>query len=427
MKKRGRKYHYVRRVPLDIQNEHGAKVVQVSLKTDSLDMAEQRATLINQHLQAYWSELGKEGHKVDHVYQTALMMNKVSKMKYQSAEEIANQELAEILKRSSIATEIASTSLTDVLLGGSKKPELTLSKTLVKYWSLSKDKTLGKSDNQVRKWKNPRIKAVKNFISVIGDKSIDELTRDDVLDFKDWWLERLQAEGLKPASANKDFIHVRAVIQLVSDNLRLDIPIQKLFERLTIQGSFGSTRRSFEPDFVQGTLLNKEKLKDINPLHWLFICAMADTGARISELTGLDANAGEISLDSVIPYIKIQPNDIRKLKTPQSERIIPLVGSSLFAFKQLPKGFPEYATRPDHLSNEIGKWFRENKVLPSPEHTLYSLRHCFQDRLTAIEAPDKIQAELMGHKFYRPKYGSGSTLEQRHKWLSKIAFQVQAD
>ena len=424
VKKRGRKYHFVRRVPEDIQTKGGAKIIQLSLKTDSLDTAQQRAALLNQHLLAYWSKIAKSDQKVDQAYQISLMVNKINNMQYKSAEEVANQELAEILKRASLVTEIASTEATNVLLGAIKKPELTLSETLEKYWTLSKDKTLGKSDNQVRKWKNPRIKAINNFISVIGDKSIEDLTRDDVLNFKDWWLERIQEEALKPASANKDFIHARSIIQLVSDNLRMDIPVQKLFERLTIPDSSGSTRRSFEPSFVQNILLDKTKLANIKPLHWLFICAMADTGALISELTGLDASADEILLDSAIPHIKIQPNNIRKLKTPQSERIIPLVGSALFAFQQLPNGFDEYASRPDQLSNEIGKWFRDNCVLPSPEHTLYSLRHCFQDRLTAIEAPDKVQAELMGHKFYRPKYGAGSTLEQRHRWLRKIAFDM---
>ena len=151
---------------------------------------------------------------------------------------------------------------------------------------------------------------------------------------------------------------------------------------------------------------------------------MADSGARISELTGLDATAGEISLHGDIPFINIRPNKTRELKTPQSERVIPLVGSSLFAFQLMPNGFTNYATRPDGISNDIGKWFRDNNLLPTSKHTLYSLRHCFQDRLTAVEAPDKIQAELMGHKFYRPKYGAGSSLEQKHKWLNQMAFKI---
>jgi hypothetical protein len=231
-------------------------------------------------------------------------------------------------------------------------------------------------------------------------------------------------ENIGASSANKDFIHLRGVLQHVSDNLRLDLPVQKLFERITIRQNSRSTRLSFTPEFVQNTLLNKNKLKGIEFELWLFICAMADSGARISELTGLDATAGEISLHGDIPFINIRPNKTRELKTPQSERVIPLVGSSLFAFQLMPNGFTNYATRPDGISNDIGKWFRDNNLLPTSKHTLYSLRHCFQDRLTAVEAPDKIQAELMGHKFYRPKYGAGSSLEQKHKWLNQMAFKI---
>ena len=101
-----------------------------------------------------------------------------------------------------------------------------------------------------------------------------------------------------------------------------------------------------------------------------------------------------------------------------------LYRSTGYAFKNTPKGFTRYAGKPDNLSSAINKWFRGNHILPSPYHSLYSLRHCFQDRLIAVEAPDRVQAELMGHKFHRPKYGAGASLEQKHKWLSYIAFKA---
>ena len=57
-----------------------------------------------------------------------------------------------------------------------------------------------------------------------------------------------------------------------------------------------------------------------------------------------------------------------------------------------------------------------------PGLTLYGLRHTFDDSLTAVEAPDKVNAQLMGHKWQRPKYGAGPTLEQKLRWLEQIAF-----
>jgi hypothetical protein len=60
---------------------------------------------------------------------------------------------------------------------------------------------------------------------------------------------------------------------------------------------------------------------------------------------------------------------------------------------------------------------------PEPGLTLYSLRHTFEDRLTAIEAPEKVVAMLMGYKWHRPRYGLGPSLGQKREWLNCIAFR----
>ena len=139
--------------------------------------------------------------------------------------------------------------------------------------------------------------------------------------------------------------------------------------------------------------------------------------------SGWKQDSGDIVIDAPIPYIHIRENAIRKLKTPHSERMIPLVGASQRAFQQYLKGLEHYKDKPDTLSTTLNKWFRENDILPSPDHTLYSLRHCFQDRLIAIEAQDRLHAELMGYQFHRPRYGAGASLEQKRAWLENIAFK----
>jgi hypothetical protein len=62
-------------------------------------------------------------------------------------------------------------------------------------------------------------------------------------------------------------------------------------------------------------------------------------------------------------------------------------------------------------------------MLPSENHTAYSLRHSFQDRLTAVDASDRVQADLMGHKFNRETYGKGASLEKKFEWLQKICLK----
>lgn len=101
-----------------------------------------------------------------------------------------------------------------------------------------------------------------------------------------------------------------------------------------------------------------------------------------------------------------------------------LVGASLYAFRELGNGFDRYYSKPDQLSANLNKYLRDHDLLPSENHTVYSLRHSFEDRLTAVEPPDKVQAALMGHRYDRPRYGDGPSLKQKLKWLQKITLDV---
>jgi integrase len=87
-----------------------------------------------------------------------------------------------------------------------------------------------------------------------------------------------------------------------------------------------------------------------------------------------------------------------------------------------PHGFPRYRDKYSSLSATLNKFLTEDKLRPTREHTVYSLRHSFKDRLVAAEAEDSLVDSLMGHRTYKPKYGSGPSLELKLKFLSLIAF-----
>jgi hypothetical protein len=114
----------------------------------------------------------------------------------------------------------------------------------------------------------------------------------------------------------------------------------------------------------------------------------------------------------------------RDLKTDQSAREIPLVGVALRAMQEQPDGFPRYRDKADVLSALVNKALKARELRPERGQSLYSLRHTFEDRLTAVDAPDKIIACLMGHKWSRPRYGVGPSLEHKRDWLERIACQT---
>ena len=60
--------------------------------------------------------------------------------------------------------------------------------------------------------------------------------------------------------------------------------------------------------------------------------------------------------------------------------MIPLAGVSLEAFRACPGGFPRYKGKAG-LSATLNKFLRENGLMGNNRHTLYALRHSFEDRL----------------------------------------------
>ncbi|VDC29490.1 hypothetical protein PARPLA_03106 [Rhodobacteraceae bacterium THAF1] len=126
---------------------------------------------------------------------------------------------------------------TAAVLGGVDAPKISLTKALDAYWTLTKDKTLGKSEDQLRRWRNPRVKAVKNLVGVIGDKSLEEVTGDDMLEFRDWWMERIEREGLTPNSGNKYLIHIGDVMKTVNRMKRLGLVLPRLCCAKEVRGA----------------------------------------------------------------------------------------------------------------------------------------------------------------------------------------------
>ncbi len=114
--------------------------------------------------------------------------------------------------------------------------------------------------------------------------------------------------------------------------------------------------------------------------------------------------------------------DGRRVKTKDSIRTIPLVGTALAAMKRHPKGFPRYVDKGASLSAYVNRYLLDKGLRPTRKHTLYSLRHTFKDRLIAAKCQDSMIEALMGHSDDHPKYGSGPALDLKAEALHVIAF-----
>ena len=155
---------------------------------------------------------------------------------------------------------------------------------------------------------------------------------------------------------------------------------------------------------------------------------------RLAEAASL-LKAG-IKLYHEIPHVSLKPHAWRQLKTANSERVIPLVGTSLWAARRILEctdtefAFPRFtnATRcnSNSASATLNKWM---KPLVPHGCVVHSFRHSLRDRLRAVETPSEIADVLGGwtSKGVGQSYGKGYDLPVLQRWMKRLQEQPSSD
>ena len=148
---------------------------------------------------------------------------------------------------------------------------------------------------------------------------------------------------------------------------------------------------------------------------------------RLSEAVGLRQQ--DLKLDHEVPHVALVPYATRRLKTDSSERVIPLVGASLWAAQRINESansehcFPRYCSdsvcNSNSASAAINKWI---KTIAGPDAVIHGLRHSFRDRLRAVEAPVDLIDQLGGWSLQSvgQGYGDGYPLAVLLQWMLKL-------
>ncbi|MBR0687293.1 tyrosine-type recombinase/integrase [Bradyrhizobium manausense] len=430
--KRGGIWYYVRRVPPQFLAFEKRSPVRLSTGIRVADdragvKASRKAKQLEIDLEASWlARAGQGARAAALALEDARERARALELPYKPIEDAIRETVEDIVRRRLAALEPGDRrhdpATVAAALGGVPLSTIKLS-GLADELEIAKKAMLAKySEGQLRKWRNGKRRAIDVLIKVIGDKDIQRVSRDDALLYVDHWTERVVDGEVLAATANRNLTHITGALSAVARRHRL--PLDRVFQGLRLEGAKSRPRPPFSPWWIVNRILAPGALDTMNEEERAILRVMINTGARPSEIINL--REPHIVLNSNIPHIQVRPDD-RVLKTEQSYRDLPLVGVALDAMRKFPDGFPRYRDNGDAFSAAANKFLEDHGLRETDQHTVYSLRHSFKDRLRHAEAPDELTDELMGHDTHKPIYGDGHGLHVKLKYLEKIALMPGMD
>ena len=315
----------------------------------------------------------------------------------------------------------------------SRKGALWLDEKIVDLWAAERKPKPKTQDTHraVARW----------FYKRIGRKPVDQVTRQDVLDFK----AKLLTEGQTAANIKMKLSRLRTLLQWAADNGHADSNAAHGIRIKDTQAA-KNRRRPFDLAALNAIFASPVFATGERPMqgrgeaaYWLPLLALF-TGARMEELGQLRPS-DVVRLSYVDPegvdqhgwfinLIEVEGEDGTNLKTAESERVIPIHAELVRL------GFVDFALasgeqkrdRLFHLltpgpygnfTHKWGQWFstylRKTCAVTDKRMTFHSFRHTFTDQVRRPDIPEGVQRQLVGHssKDVHEDYGSGYNLH----WL----------
>ena len=328
-----------------------------------------------------------------------------------SSEDYALNDLAQ-----SIAGKLPEEVVRQVYQGKLRKPPLTLHKALSEYAAYKTGEGVRDKDAALRIKKLCKDLKVSLGEHKLEKGALEDITRGDANTFRDHLLERM-----KPNSVLRNVAVIKAAVNYVITEHSLTIP--NVFNGLKIKGA-GASKEDRHPLTDEHIAIAAPSYQN-DPLAWALFITLMDTGARLSEIVGLEVQ--DINLQE--RSITIRPNSIRGLKTKGSHRTLPLSERALEVLQEHRQGkddgeaiFPNYA-RPrgnDAASAMLMKRLRG--VITDKKLTMHSLRHRMKDKLRNTGCPEAISMAILGHSTntVAANYGSGYALEVMREHMERV-------
>lgn len=261
--------------------------------------------------------------------------------------------------------------------------------------------------------------AVDALIQLGGNRSVESYTRADARLF----IDELLSKGNKTGTVRRRLQALHAVVEF--GYRELDLDKRNPFARLTIpsEGKDSLKRGVFTDEQLQQIY---EEALGAGRDTWLALPILGETGARLAEIVGLRWEDVCLTTEA----IRITPHALRRLKTRNSEREVPLVGAALEAMRALyrlsgdgPYVFPRWV-REDrivatHASNTLNKFIRSR----AEGLTCHCFRHTMRDRLRNAGCSTELIDQIGGWSSQLgvgARYGHGYSLERKREGLQEV-------
>lgn len=427
---KGNVYYYRRRVPEDVRSLHKRlgkppeEQLFFSLKTTDRAEACRRADAHTRRLDALW-KAHREGHTSKPDILAALATLELAGFEPGDAVRYPdNPAVDAFLSRYIGQAEpdeppIQPTpheKLVIDLLYGEPVPKM-LSDAKDKHFELGKGPKGKVAENQFKR-------AWDILLAVTGDIPLDQVKREHGNEF----VRRLIKQGAGPETIKRYLAQVRPVIRTGILEFELNKP--NPFDGLVIPNREEGRRKPRDTFAVPEIAAIQTAARAMDDERRWVIAMLSDSMARLAEILGLAKS--DVHLDAEVPHIVIRPNAYRGLKTPQSERRVPLVGEALWAATRAMETEGD-ALFPSILPKERGKdfsagaasaalnkWLKE-RGLAVEGQTLHSFRHTMRDRLRNVEAPNDLIDRIGGWSggTVGESYGKGHSLSLMQHYMLK--------
>ncbi|MDK3017923.1 tyrosine-type recombinase/integrase [Pseudodonghicola flavimaris] len=261
--------------------------------------------------------------------------------------------------------------------------------------------------------------AVAALLDICGNKDIAQYTRAEARQL----VQALLEKGNKSATVRRRIQSLHAVFEFGFHEQEEDK--RNPFARLNIphEGKDASSRAVFSSE--QLAALYIEALASGKDTR-LVLPILGETGARLAEVVGLrweDVCLGEA-------VMRITPHPLRRLKTRNSEREVPLIGAALEAMHMLqeragkeayvfPRWKKETGFVATHASNTLNKYLSKTYG----DLTCHCFRHTMRDRLRDVGAPLELIDNIGGWSSVGgvgTRYGRGFNLERKREYLEQV-------